>query len=274
MKKIYLVGLMLMVGFLFATVTPFTDGFGASDDPGWSAPTFSAGSADSGFTRDFDISTNSAIPALPSGVGDGHVLKVEMNATAGIVQNGYIECGGDDWDNYQVEWWQCMFVNPANTHGTTQFGGVGIRTNGYPTQGYYAYIRTDYSSTYGNYMKFLKNGNEVKRLYFCYADKTKTPDIILGQDDQGNYLPTTNLWIHYKLAANGNVILFYVNDMENPVYTYVDTDSPVASGKVAIFLDDGWDSAAGSDNVLMLIEDMVVSEYTPPTAAGDWNLFR
>lgn len=275
MKKIILTALCgLAVSFAFAQF-PVTDGFDTTGDAGWSVASFTAGSADTGFTRGYDPSVlTNPVPETAPG-GDGKVLKVEINATAAVEQTGLITLGEATWSDYEVTWSQYNYVNTENTNGTTQFNGVGVRMDDTGDNGYKFEGRTDESGLYGSYLNFIKvvAGEEttVNRIFFQRGTSTAWENSpVVGDGSAGSM----NTWHTYKVAIANSTLALYIDDMETPLMTYADNDSPIAAGKVGIIGKDIWESAAGADNVLTFFENLEVGEYVVPTQATQWNLFK
>lgn len=261
MNKIVFLLVYWGVTAVFAQISFPVHDFFDNVNPGWENELVIPRSISPGnyiFARNISLATE-GIPVPPG--SNGRALKMEVNRRDNVVQHVSAMIGQQSWSDYSVSWRQ--LVTYRGSSGTTEFHGVGIRTEGFRENGYFVEIRTDESGYYGDYFNFIKyiDGieNTINRIYFKLGDQGRayvdSPTVNLnpGGDPTG----CTNIWIEYKIEAIGSTIKLYVNDMNNPVYVY-DDPHPYLSGKVAVFAHDPWDSIGVVPSYIdyLIIEDM------------------
>ncbi len=230
------------------------DEFDATD-PGWGAPVLKDATGNPSANTDFTVERN--VDLALEGIevpaeSNGKALKLGVNEEEPGQNNSVVvtDIGEATWSNYSVTWNQ--LVTFGGTTGTTEFHGVGVRSEGVRNNGYFVEIRTDESASFGDYFNFIKYVDGVPttitRAYFFVGTGGKafgdSPEINLNPDPDGDPIGATDIWVTYKIEAVGSVINLYVNDLATPIYTYDDPD-PILTGKVSIFADDPWSSVAG-----------------------------
>lgn len=273
----------IMDFFLEPVELPFEDNFDDEDDSPYhlSVTPSSIHPDNHAFERNFDY-TQLPAPQLtvPEG-GNQRALKMEANAYDGEVQWIEAEIGDGTWTDYSVEWWQNNWID-TQASNTTEFAGIGVRTNGFDS-GYYFLVRSNTSDVWGSYVNIYRSfpgvvspvhqsetsANNIERVFFKRGSNTSwadSPLVNINPVPGGDPIGVTNIWAHYKVSVEQDQISFYINDMENPVWTYQDPD-PYLSGNVMLVLDSPWAGTTnGHDKVLSLFENIKIHplKVAPP----------
>ncbi len=239
------------------------------------------------FERDFDyLQLPDPDLEVPED-GNQRALKMEANAYDGEVQWVKAEVGDTSWNDYSVEWWQNNWIDPDQTSATTEFAGIGVRTNGFDS-GYYFLVRTNVSDVWGSYVNVFRSfpgvvspqhqeetsADNIERIFFLRGSNESwedSPEVNINPDPDGDPIGVTNQWVHYKVEVQKDEISFYINDMDQPVWSKQDPE-PHESGKVMFLHESPWAGTTdGHDKVLSLYENIRI---TPDkTWIQDWNLF-
>ena len=243
---------------------------------------------------DYSTLTGPAI-AQPTGdtLADGFALRVASNNVDGDPQEQFQTFDPGTAD-YAVETNLLALLQDANSGGGTTFSGIGVRIqetdSGNDTfeSGYYLEMRPDNSSTFGNYVSFLKrvDGTDVflGRYYFAtgsngvqeFNDDTTDPapplvsSALLRDPEEAN----TNQWIPIRLVAIGDQISLYVEDLGTPVASFTDP-APISTGKGVLRHFDAFGSLTDpADSSGGLFEYVRVLKADPPTDASGWNMYE
>ena len=233
------------------------------------------------FERNFDY-TQLPSPSLsvPDG-GNQRALKTETNAYDDTVQWMEAEVGDGTWTDYSVEWHQCIWIDDTQSTNTTEFAGIGVRTNGLDS-GYYFLVRSNTSDIWGSYVNIYRSypgvvtpahqtqisADNIERVFFKRGSNTSwadSPVVNINPEPGGDPIGATNLWVHYKVTVEQDQISFYVNDMETPVWSYQDPE-PYLTGNVMLFHDSPWSgSTGGHDKLLSLYESISITPLKTAT---------
>ena len=240
----------------------------------------------------FDVTTLGApTPAAGPG-GDGLVLQAVSNNVDGVVQVLYqtFEPGAGITD-YAAETTVLPYVADANTSSSSVWGGVGVYMDDNAENGYWLELRSDSSTTFGNYASLLRWDAGVSTLLARYYFEVGSGGVSEGDIPDGQGMDSqiirnpeesaTNQWIPMRVVAQdtagGVTLTIFLDDLNTPLGSYEDTTPPTVTdaGKAIIFQTDPFTSTVDPDDSAgHMFENFIVSEVSGTTSVSEWNLYN